>query len=648
VFPAMSNYTKTHKMTSVGNDLIRMYRTYLLAYERAHPQDIPAEECFLCGGGGEAGEDWLSCNFCERWQHYNCDARGDLASFREFSKANGPPFACMQCSKSNPGAAKQALAEGKKGTKRQRPAEGSRGGVSKGKRRKASSEEDEEEEMEEDMQAVEEEKEQEEESNEDDEVCYVCESLDGGDEWLGCEVCERWQHYNCDTRTDLRPFLEYEKEDGEPFWCADCASGKTVHICVAKPQQRSSKPARGVEQRARGLEEKGKYKAAKSEGKRLPRKQGAQCTMRQQCAEHDENSLRMNGGNATGMRQAEKEEEELEAERGKKRRRGCGEGKKRWMAHTEEQDLTVEVQSHGCSRSPLNECTEKEFLKDLRRFLEDRDEQDLARALTGAKGVKQVTVNQSGLDAFGLYKQVVERGGMAKGLALAAEAGLAPGRCLGINWAGQVFPAMRNYTKMHRMTAVGNELIRIYRTFLLAYERAHPQDLALDECCLCNGGPEAGDDWLSCNVCERWQHYNCDARGNLASFREFSKANGPPFTCMQCSKAPGSRAGAKRQRITEEVPAGGKGRGKIHQNSSEEELEEEEVVEEEEVAGEVAAEDDEVCYICNSLDGGDEWVGCEVCERWQHYDCDIRTDLLPFLEYAKDDGEPFRCGACSS
>ena len=40
----------------------------------------------------------------------------------------------------------------------------------------------------------------------------------------------------------------------------------------------------------------------------------------------------------------------------------------------------------------------------------------------------------------------------------------------GINWKGQVFPRMRNYTAQHKMTGVGNALKRHYQMFLLEYE----------------------------------------------------------------------------------------------------------------------------------------------------------------------------------
>ena len=40
IFPKMRNHTNVHKMTSVGNDLIGHYRTYLASYELEHPADV--------------------------------------------------------------------------------------------------------------------------------------------------------------------------------------------------------------------------------------------------------------------------------------------------------------------------------------------------------------------------------------------------------------------------------------------------------------------------------------------------------------------------------------------------------------------------------------------------------------------------------
>lgn len=44
----------------------------------------------------------------------------------------------------------------------------------------------------------------------------------------------------------------------------------------------------------------------------------------------------------------------------------------------------------------------------------------------------------------------------------------------GINWKGQVFPKMDNYTAHNRMTGVGNALKRHYMMYLLEYEEVCP------------------------------------------------------------------------------------------------------------------------------------------------------------------------------
>ena len=41
----------------------------------------------------------------------------------------------------------------------------------------------------------------------------------------------------------------------------------------------------------------------------------------------------------------------------------------------------------------------------------------------------------------------------------------------GINWKGQIFPKMRNYTPSHRMTGIGNALKTKYQQLLGDYEK---------------------------------------------------------------------------------------------------------------------------------------------------------------------------------
>ncbi|KAL9263259.1 AT-rich interactive domain-containing protein [Drosera capensis] len=57
----------------------------------------------------------------------------------------------------------------------------------------------------------------------------------------------------------------------------------------------------------------------------------------------------------------------------------------------------------------------------------------------------------------------------------------------GINWKGQVFSKMRNYTASNRMTGVGNT--------------------------------GAAGDWVNCGTCGGWAHFGCDRRQGLGAFK---------------------------------------------------------------------------------------------------------------------------------
>jgi hypothetical protein len=70
-------------------------------------------------------------------------------------------------------------------------------------------------------------------------------------------------------------------------------------------------------------------------------------------------------------------------------------------------------------------------------------------------------LNGMTLDLFGLYKEVVTRGGFRVGN--------------GINWKGQVFGRMRNWTANNRQTGVGNSLKKHYANFLWEYEQVRLQ-----------------------------------------------------------------------------------------------------------------------------------------------------------------------------
>lgn len=69
---------------------------------------------------------------------------------------------------------------------------------------------------------------------------------------------------------------------------------------------------------------------------------------------------------------------------------------------------------------------------------------------------------------FNLYRQVVRYGGL-----IANEGYDDRGRWKGgINFAGDIFPKMKNWTANNRATSVGNQLLNNYKKFLLHYEKA--------------------------------------------------------------------------------------------------------------------------------------------------------------------------------
>lgn len=55
----------------------------------------------------------------------------------------------------------------------------------------------------------------------------------------------------------------------------------------------------------------------------------------------------------------------------------------------------------------------------------------------------------------------------------------------GINWKGQIFPAMRNFTSSNRMTGVGNALKRHYVGYLHEYEQVGVADESVNPSALC-------------------------------------------------------------------------------------------------------------------------------------------------------------------
>jgi hypothetical protein len=77
-------------------------------------------------------------------------------------------------------------------------------------------------------------------------------------------------------------------------------------------------------------------------------------------------------------------------------------------------------------------------------------------------------LNGMTLDLFGLYKEVVTRGGFRVGN--------------GINWKGQVFGRMRNWTANNRQTGVGNSLKKHYASFLWEYEQVRHTVVSTASC----------------------------------------------------------------------------------------------------------------------------------------------------------------------
>ncbi|XP_022980513.1 AT-rich interactive domain-containing protein 4-like [Cucurbita maxima] len=175
------------------------------------------------------------------------------------------------------------------------------------------------------------------------------------------------------------------------------------------------------------------------------------------------------------------------------------------------------LKKHGCGRNPIQDCSEEEFLKDVMEFLLLRGHSRLIPQ-GGLEEFPDAILNGKRLDLFNLYKEVVTRGGFHVGN--------------GINWKGQIFSKMHNYTMSNRMTGVGNTLKRHYETYLLEYELAH--DDVDGECCLLCHSSAAGD-WVNCGICGEWAHFGCDRRQGLGAFKDYAKTDGLEYVCPHCS-----------------------------------------------------------------------------------------------------------------
>jgi len=166
-------------------------------------------------------------------------------------------------------------------------------------------------------------------------------------------------------------------------------------------------------------------------------------------------------------------------------------------------------------RPPLQQCSEAQFLADLRAFLSAKRGKQLDAAT-----FPDAVLNGIQLDLWALYREVAVRGGFEGS---------------SIPWKGQVFPRMRNYTPVNNMTGVGNALKRHYQAWLLDYEKAHPDDVVGEVCAGCALGDDNGNDWISCDECSTWMHFNCDERGKtgeLGAFEDFDESR--PFVCSGC------------------------------------------------------------------------------------------------------------------
>ncbi|KAI4329032.1 hypothetical protein L6164_021339 [Bauhinia variegata] len=175
------------------------------------------------------------------------------------------------------------------------------------------------------------------------------------------------------------------------------------------------------------------------------------------------------------------------------------------------------LKKHGCGRGSMQTCSEEEFLKDVMEFLIIRGHSRLIPQ-GGIAEFPDAVLNGKQLDLYNLYKEVVTRGGFHVGN--------------GINWKGQIFSKMNNYTATNRMTGVGNTLKRHYETYLLEYELAH--DDVDGECCLLCHSSAAGD-WVNCGICGEWAHFGCDRRQGLGAFKDYAKTDGLEYICPHCS-----------------------------------------------------------------------------------------------------------------
>ena len=68
VFKQLHNHYVNHTYTDIGNNLLNTYERYFLAYEHAHPEDVPDARCVTCEQDrhGKPGQ-MLRCDSCGDW-----------------------------------------------------------------------------------------------------------------------------------------------------------------------------------------------------------------------------------------------------------------------------------------------------------------------------------------------------------------------------------------------------------------------------------------------------------------------------------------------------------------------------------------------------------------------------------------------------
>ncbi|KAH9626666.1 hypothetical protein KSS87_014581 [Heliosperma pusillum] len=144
----------------------------------------------------------------------------------------------------------------------------------------------------------------------------------------------------------------------------------------------------------------------------------------------------------------------------------------------------IPLKKHGCGRSPIQLCSEDDFLKDVMQFLILRGHNRLIPQ-GGLAEFPDAILNSKRLDLYNLYRE-----------------------------------------------GVGNTLKRHYETYLLEYELAH--DDVDGECCLLCHSSAAGD-WVNCGICGEWAHFGCDRRQGLGAFKDYAKTDGLEYICPNCS-----------------------------------------------------------------------------------------------------------------